>query len=143
MGEPRWVEVPLVIQIQRRQLADTGGPEGILDEGRLHSAVAQPKSGWDGVLAHPRLCDQAAAYVYHICMNHPFLDANKRTSVATALTFLELNGVATQAPDMWRFADTVNAVATEGLPIEMAKAKIAEQIIEVYGKATLLNFNES
>jgi death on curing protein len=34
----------------------------------------------------------AAAYLFHIALNHPFIDGNKRTSLATALTFLDLNG---------------------------------------------------
>ena len=34
-----------------------------------------------------------AAYLFHICRNHPFIDGNKRTALACALTFLRLNGV--------------------------------------------------
>jgi death-on-curing protein len=34
----------------------------------------------------------AAAYLYHLAQNHPFVDGNKRTAFAAALTFLELNG---------------------------------------------------
>jgi death-on-curing protein len=29
--------------------------------------------------------------MYHIAQNHPFVDGNKRTTLAAALTFLELN----------------------------------------------------
>ncbi len=35
----------------------------------------------------------AAAYAFHLCQNHPFIDGNKRTALACALVFLELNGI--------------------------------------------------
>ena len=41
----------------------------------------------------PTLYDMAAAYAYHLCQNHPFVDGNKRTALACALVFLELNGM--------------------------------------------------
>lgn len=36
--------------------------------------------------------EMAATYVESVCSNHPFLDGNKRTGTACALTFLYLNG---------------------------------------------------
>ena len=41
------------------------------------------------------LCGVAAAYAFHIAQAQAFLDGNKRTAIATALTFLDLNGVVT------------------------------------------------
>ena len=35
----------------------------------------------------------AAAYLFHIARNHPFIDGNKRTALACALVFLRLNGI--------------------------------------------------
>lgn len=35
----------------------------------------------------------AAAYLFHIVQNHPFIDGNKRTGLATCLYFPELNGI--------------------------------------------------
>jgi death on curing protein len=40
----------------------------------------------------------AAAYAYHLCQNHRFLDGNKRTALTTALVFLELNGISILDP---------------------------------------------
>ena len=34
----------------------------------------------------------AAAYGYHICQNHPFLDGNKRTALIAMYMFLFVNG---------------------------------------------------
>ena len=35
----------------------------------------------------------AAAYLYHIVQNHPFVDGNKRTGAASAIIFLTINGI--------------------------------------------------
>ncbi len=40
----------------------------------------------------------AAAYVYHICQNHPFVDGNKRVALVAGLVFLELNGISIEDP---------------------------------------------
>ena len=34
----------------------------------------------------------AAAYTYHLCQNHPFIDGNKRVALASSLVFLDING---------------------------------------------------
>ncbi|MDR2048002.1 MAG: Fic family protein [Treponema sp.] len=33
----------------------------------------------------------AAAYAFHICQNHPFVDGNKRVALASSLVFLDIN----------------------------------------------------
>ena len=41
----------------------------------------------------------AAAYLFHLVQNHPFLDGNKRVGAAAALTFLLMNGIETRVPN--------------------------------------------
>jgi death-on-curing protein len=41
----------------------------------------------------------AAVYLFHLVQNHPFLDGNKRTGAATALTFLVMNGIEMKVPN--------------------------------------------
>jgi death-on-curing protein len=69
-----------------------GGAVGVRDEGLLESALAQPQVTFGGELLHPTIYEQAAAYLYHISRNHPFIDGNKRTACAAMETFLEFNG---------------------------------------------------
>ena len=38
----------------------------------------------------------AAAYITCLTMRHPFVDGNKRTALASALTFLYLNGYSVE-----------------------------------------------
>lgn len=70
-----------------------GGSYGIRDLGLLLSALEIPKSEMFGHSLHPTVFDKAAAYMFHIACNHPFIDGNKRTSMTCALLFLTLNDV--------------------------------------------------
>lgn len=70
-----------------------GGAEGVREIGLLHSAIAMPQASFGGEFLHKDLFEMAAAYLYHIVQNHPFLDGNKRTGAACAIIFLAINGI--------------------------------------------------
>lgn len=81
-----------VLEIHADQIERYGGSAGIRDEGLLQSALAQPEAEFEGKLFHDSLEAQAAAYLFHLVKNHPFIDGNKRVGTACALVFLEING---------------------------------------------------
>ena len=60
--------------------------------------LAQPEASFAGEWLHRDHYEMAAAYAYHLCQNHPFIDGNKRTALAAALVFLELNGITILDP---------------------------------------------
>ena len=85
------LSVEAVKAIHREVLVAHGGAAGIRDETLLESAVAAPQAT---MMGHPLISDPieiAAAYLFYICRNHPFLDGNKRTALAACLVFLETN----------------------------------------------------
>jgi death on curing protein len=85
--------VEAVKAIHTEVLAAHGGAAGIRDETLLESAVAAPQAP---MMGQPLISDPleiAAAYLFYICRNHPFLDGNKRTALAACLVFLEENGL--------------------------------------------------
>ena len=81
-----------IMVIHRDQLKRYGGLDGIRDQNLLESAAAMPQLIFDGNYVHQDVSAMAAAYLFHIGKNHPFLDGNKRTATATALVFLLING---------------------------------------------------
>ncbi|MEG4838550.1 type II toxin-antitoxin system death-on-curing family toxin [Microcoleus sp. B9-D4] len=89
----------MVLSIHARQIEMFGGTPGVRDEGLLESAFAQPQATFGGQFLHSTISEQAAAYLYHIAMNHPFIDGNKRTAFAVTDTFLRLNGCALNLTD--------------------------------------------
>jgi death-on-curing protein len=89
---PKFLTISQVLDIHQRQIQRFGGTSGVRDEGLLDSALAQPQATFGSELLHPTIHEQAAAYLYHLAMNHLFIDGNKRTAFAVMLTFLNLNG---------------------------------------------------
>ena len=94
-----------------RQVELYGGSDGIRDTDLIESAIAQPRKGFGGEYFHKGLAEMAAAYLFHVAKNHGFVDGNKRTAAAAALTFLELNGVDTDDIDDAEMESLTIAVA--------------------------------
>jgi death-on-curing protein len=96
--------VEAVKAIHKEVLAAHGGAHGIRDETLLESAVAAPQATMTG---EPLISDPieiAAAYLFYICGNHPFIDGNKRTALAACLVFLEENALLPHtklSTDVW------------------------------------------
>ena len=110
-----------MLEIHHDQIERYGGGPGIRDLGLLQSALAMPAAGFGGRYLLTNFFEMAAAYLFHIAQNHPFLDGNKRTGAVASLVFLSLNGVEVET-DEEEFANTVLGVA-EG---ELDKAAVAE-----------------
>lgn len=73
-------------------LAAHGGSPGLRDAALLESAVAAPQATYGGEALLKDVVEIAAAYLFYLCSNHPFVDGNKRTALAACLVFLEANG---------------------------------------------------
>jgi len=89
---PQFLKLHRVLQIHESQIELFGGSSGIRDLRLLESAMAMPQASFGGTDLQADLYEMAAAYLFHIVSNHPFVDGNKRTGTVAALTFLDLNG---------------------------------------------------
>jgi len=87
------------IEIHTNQIELYGGEYGIRDYNLLNSAIYFPQSTFDSSFLLENLFDMAAAYIYHISQNHPFIDGNKRAALVCGLVFLDFNGVEINDPD--------------------------------------------
>jgi death-on-curing protein len=103
MSGIRFVTVKQVKAIHQQQILAFGGSSGILDEGKLESAVfrAQNLSNYN---PEATIYDSAAAIGWGIANNHPFVDGNKRTAFVVMAVFLEINGMMVTASEV----DVVN-----------------------------------
>lgn len=90
---PQFLSVEDVIQIHDDTIAEEGGLPGLRDLGLLQSAVMMPQQQFSGYYLHDGFAGKAAAYLYHLGANHPFLDGNKRTATFAALLFLRGNEI--------------------------------------------------
>ncbi len=89
-----------VLGLHQRQIEAYGGSPGLRDLGLLQSAVSLPAASFDGAWLHSSLEEMAAAYLFHLAQNHPFVDGNKRTAAISMIVFLAMNDlVPTFTPD--------------------------------------------
>jgi len=79
--------------IHEEVLRANGGTAGIRDENLLESALAAPRATMMGRPMIEDPIEVAAAYLFYLCRNHPFVDGNKRVALTTCLLFLEANGL--------------------------------------------------
>lgn len=83
--------VEVVRSIHAEAIRQFGGGEGVRDENLLVSAVLTPQSSFGGKSPYADVVEIAAAYLFYLCQNHPFVDGNKRTAMMSAIVFLRLN----------------------------------------------------
>ncbi|HTN03947.1 type II toxin-antitoxin system death-on-curing family toxin [Planctellipticum variicoloris] len=88
---PNFLTLAEILEIHRDQIVRYGGGLELRDAGLLEAARAMPEQSFDGQFLHRDLPAMAAAYLYHLVKNHPFVDGNKRAGAATAVVFLHLN----------------------------------------------------
>ena len=88
-----------IIEIHNNQILLYGGESGVRDFSLLSSAIAIPRSTFEGNYLYNDIFEMAAAYIYHICQNHPFVDGNKRVALVAGLIFLDLNNITIDDPD--------------------------------------------
>lgn len=108
--------VEAVKAIHAEVLAAHGGLAGLLDEALLESAVAAPQTTMQGEPLFGDPVEVAAACLFYLCRNHPFVDGNKRMALATCLVFLSENGLL---PD-----ETLDADAWEALTLDVAASRL-------------------
>ncbi|MCG3130812.1 MAG: hypothetical protein FLDDKLPJ_01585 [Phycisphaerae bacterium] len=97
---PRFLAIEDILALHAIAIEDQGGNPSIRDRGGLESAMAMPRQQFAGAYLHPDIQAMAAAYAFHVCMNHPFVDGNKRAATAAMIAFLADNGWAFDAtPD--------------------------------------------
>lgn len=121
MGPFVFLSVDDVVTIHARVIEEFGGDMGLRDSGLLESAVAMPQSMFSGEYLHGELPEMAAAYLYHLCCNHPFVDGNKRVALAASEVFLVANGYELNASD-----DELEEMTLGVASGEVSKAEVVE-----------------
>jgi len=117
MTEPRWLELGIVLDFHAEQLALFGGADGVRDLGLLESALARPQNKYS--YGEADLAVLAAAYGFGIARNHPFIDGNKRTALASMIVFLNLNKLDLDAPQE----------AATAIVLALAAGEIGEEVL--------------
>jgi death-on-curing protein len=112
------LSIEIVREIHAEVIRQFGGLNGVRDENLLASAVLAPQSSFGGKSPYTDLAEVAAAYLFYICKNHPFVDGNKRTAMMAAIVFLRLNAIEPK-PDSKQW---------EKLMLDVASGKIDRDV---------------
>ncbi len=89
--KPVFLGLEVAMRIHKDQIERYGGAVGVRDLGLLESAGATAQATFAGTYLHGTLPEMAAAHLYHLAQNHPFIDGNKRVAAATTFLFLYMN----------------------------------------------------
>jgi len=117
--------VEIVREIHAEAIARFGGSDGVRDSALLESAVAAPQASFGGKSPYRDLAEVAAAYLYYLCRNHPFIDGNKRTALGACIVFLRLNGIELR-PDGPEWEELVLGIAAGSFDREQATVRFRE-----------------
>ncbi len=89
--------VEIVREIHAEVITRFGGSDGMRELALLESAVAAPQASFGGQSIYRDIAEVAAAYLFYLCKNHPFVDGNKRAALGACIVFLRLNGIKPKA----------------------------------------------
>lgn len=109
-----FLDVDDVLLMHNDTIRHEGGLDGLRDSGLLQPAVAMPRQRFGGQWLHEDLAAMAGAYLYHLAMNHAFLDGNKRVAAMSCLVFLAGNGIKS-LPSSPELTEVTLAVASGGM----------------------------
>ena len=123
--EPVFLNLEVTLQLHADSLDMFGGTDGIRDQGLIESALASARNSW--LYGRSDTYGIAAAYAYHLAESQAFLDGNKRTGVAAALTFLAANGEG-YITDNGKIYTAMIAIAER----RMTKPQLAELLRTVF-----------
>ena len=109
----RKLTVKQIISMHTRLVMETGGSDGIRDEGLLESAVNAPFQSFGGYDVYPTIYEKAARLGFGLAQNHSFIDGNKRIAAHAVLTFLEMNGIEIDCTEFELFSLFYKLAASE------------------------------
>lgn len=117
-----------IILLHRELIKETGGTDGIRDEGLLDSALNAPFQSFDGVDSFPSIQQKAARLGFGLIKNHAFVDGNKRIGTHAMLVFLALNGIDIDYTQE-ELSDTILSIASGDCTFESLVKWIANHQI--------------
>lgn len=108
-----------LLLIHSMVIDETGGSHGVRDHHALAALRDLPKQKTFGKELYPTVFQKAAVYVRNIIGAHPFVDGNKRTAMAAAAVFMELNGYQTIAKEG----------EVEKMALRIIREKLSQEVI--------------
>jgi len=113
----KYLTLEEILYLHDSIILKTGGREGVRDFSLLYSAIERPKASFAGKDLYKDVFSKAAALVHSLVLNHPFVDGNKRTAIASLIRFLKVNNLNLQASQK-ELVDFVLAIESKKMGVE-------------------------
>ena len=126
-SEPIHLTVERVQEIHQLAIDRFGGSDGIRDYSLLESAVSAPQATFGGESLFKDMIEIAAAYLFYLCRNHPFIDGNKRVALGACIVFLRINGFKPK-PDGPEWESLTLDIAASRLNREQTTERLRELV---------------
>jgi len=114
-----------VIELHRRTIEEHGGKTGVRDKGLLESALLRCQSGY-----YETFAEQAAALLQSLCMNHCFIDGNKRVALLATVVFLKLNGFNLKATNQELVSLIINDVIINKMDVPQLSQWLGTRLLK-------------
>ena len=129
MKEPSFLSVEDILFIHNQEIQKAGGDPSIREEQEVKACTDAPKASFDGEYLND-LFEMAASHIICLTIRHPFVDGNKRTALASTLTFLYLNGYEVEESYDLELADLVLDFLSKDISKEEVAKHLKEYAIE-------------
>lgn len=94
-----WLDEKVILEIHAAQIARHGGLAGLRDRKVLQACIAAPFQGFGGTEFYPGPAAKASRLAFEIITQHPFVDGNKRTGMASLFAlYIQQTGIALRIP---------------------------------------------
>jgi death on curing protein len=127
----RYLTLIDVLDLHARVIDLAGGAAALRDLGVLQSALAQPRTTFEGSELYPTLEEKTTALMFSLIQNHPFVDGNKRLGYAAADAFLVLNG----------FHLVASVDVAEPLVVGVASGKVSRETLVAWIRTHMVPHN--
>ncbi|MGK7370737.1 MAG: type II toxin-antitoxin system death-on-curing family toxin [Candidatus Halalkalibacterium sp. M3_1C_030] len=129
MDEPSFLSMEDILFIHEQEIQKAGGDPGIRQKQDIQACTDSPKASFDGEYLND-LFEMAASYIICLTIRHPFVDGNKRTALASALTFLYLNGYEVKESYDLELADLILNFLSKDISKEDVAKHLKEKAIK-------------
>lgn len=132
MAQVTFLTLDEVLAIHHEEVEKFGGSHGVRDLNLLDSALQRPQSSFMGEDLYPTIFHKAAAVMHSILLNHPFIDANKRTAIVATAYFLNLNGYIIEEVKQKEIVEFALKVESKKMDLEQISKWLKMHSVKIY-----------
>lgn len=123
MRTTEYLSISEVLELHNMTIEKHGGKTGVRDMGLLESALLRCQSGYYNTLA-----EQGASLLQSLCMNHCFIDGNKRVALLSAIVFFKMNGYNLKASNREIVSFIVNDIIISKIEMEQISDWLSKKL---------------